>query len=149
MTKKKMEIDNLKVVIELYKSITDIGKTLEYSKKFLENIIAMVSKHNTSDALLSQKLDTQKEVIDKLVACTDEIKQVVNSLNIQLDFKEHKDFLKNKFTWKQFWNIVITFCINAKWVFFVLFMIALIWLIVMKTITLHQAINAGAKILGN
>ena len=129
----------LKVVIDINKSLGNINSTLNILNDTTQNLTEVMNKQSADVGLVNQKISFLKETIDKIEATMTDIKEEVYTLTRQMDYKETSEMKKkiitdqikqekkpkngstepktnDKITQKDIWAGVKLFLINSKWI---------------------------------
>jgi hypothetical protein len=154
-----MNDQELKVIIDVNKSLQSLNDTTQQLYKIIDNLVTTIHEGNTIGEITSLKIDEVKKQIEDTTNLTDEIKKKLEMLTLQIDFREmnniknkklndklEKKLDRKKFSWGDFWDALKLFFQNSKWIFFILFIIGLIILIIFEVIKPIDAWNWIKKI---
>lgn len=149
-----MNEQELKVIIDVNKSLQSLNDTTHHLYKIMDNLINTVRESNTMSEISSLKIDELKEKVEESAVIAEEIKKKIDLIVLQNDWKEmsgvknkkindklNEKLNEKKFSWKDFGDGVKLFFKNSKWVFLTIAIITAIVLIIMGVVKIEEALD--------
>lgn len=135
---------NLKELLQLIKGLENIATTLKYFKELLTSLVETTNKNSTDTQLIKDNINDLKSNVEKICGLITNIEKSINMLNVQLDYKERKEY-KKEFNTKKFFDFFILMFKNSRWVFYIVLLIVIIIAIILNN---EKILNIIFNILG-